>query len=170
MYPTMLTRLLHMCKVNPSSDSDKVKVTVTCSHYHIGAADAGYWKLTGAELAVRFKTINYLYLWRVYICKVNLFTKSVSQMIHIIKYSTFNTQSSEYLSNIRVTYLRDKWFKHLNVNAILSGTISISTPDRNRIYAEKWCLRQLQVNCGEYPPTGVVSCDVQDSINLVNAP
>ena len=26
-----------------------------------------------------------------YTCKINLFTKSVSQMIHIIKYSTFNT-------------------------------------------------------------------------------
>ena len=45
MYPTMLTRLLHMCRVNPSSDSDKVKVTVTCSHYHIRAADAGLLKI-----------------------------------------------------------------------------------------------------------------------------
>ena len=45
MYPTMLTILLHMCRVNPSSDSDKVKVTVTCSHYHIRAADAGLLKI-----------------------------------------------------------------------------------------------------------------------------
>ena len=28
-----------------------------------------------------------------YICKINLFTKSVSQIIHIIKYSTFNVAS-----------------------------------------------------------------------------
>ena len=45
MYPTMLTRLLHMCRVNPSSDSDKVKVTVTYSHYHMRAADAGLLKI-----------------------------------------------------------------------------------------------------------------------------
>ena len=45
MYPTMLTRLLHMCRVDPSSDSDKVKMTVTCSHYHIRAADAGLLKI-----------------------------------------------------------------------------------------------------------------------------
>ena len=45
MYPTMLTRLLRMCRVNPSSDSDKVKVTVTCSHYHIRTADAGLLKI-----------------------------------------------------------------------------------------------------------------------------
>ena len=30
---------------NPSSDSDKVKVTVTCSHYHIRTADAGLLKI-----------------------------------------------------------------------------------------------------------------------------
>ena len=45
MYPTLLTRPLHMCRVNPSSDSDKVKVTFTCSHYHIRAADAGFLKI-----------------------------------------------------------------------------------------------------------------------------
>ena len=45
MYPIMLTRLLHMCRVNPSSDSDKVTVRVTCSHYHIRAADAGLLKI-----------------------------------------------------------------------------------------------------------------------------
>ena len=41
----MLARLLHMCRVNPSSDSDKVKVRVTCSHYHIRAPDAGLLKI-----------------------------------------------------------------------------------------------------------------------------
>ena len=34
-----------VCRLNPSSDSDKVKVTVTCSHYHIRAADAGLLKI-----------------------------------------------------------------------------------------------------------------------------
>ena len=40
-----------MCKVNPSSDSNKVKVMVTCSHYHIRAADAGLLKIDWASWA-----------------------------------------------------------------------------------------------------------------------
>ena len=68
-----------------------------------------YWKLTGAELAVLFWIINYLYLWRVYTCKINLFPKSVSQMIHIIKYSTFNSlrPSDAYMRQ----YTNHHWFR-----------------------------------------------------------
>ena len=38
-------KTIAQCRVNRSCDSDKVTVTVTCSHYHIRAADAGLLKI-----------------------------------------------------------------------------------------------------------------------------
>ena len=65
--------------------------------------------------------MNYLYLWRVYICMANLFTESVSQMIHIIKKRPLNQDCgnviiSKYHMLSGRYYLISRWYAGMSLS------------------------------------------------------
>ena len=84
-----------------------------------------------------------------YTCKINLFTKSVSQMIHIIKYSTFNSRWCVYpMSFCKVLIVQSqsviKWVRHDTVQSVPSCAVwGGCSPDGRpsyvaRVYNERY--------------------------------